>query len=48
MDSRVWFAILRFYVGIILWGDPSGPRAKPKRRSEVATAKQLRPLRQSE
>jgi hypothetical protein len=45
MDSRLWSEILRFYLRVILWGDPVGRKATPKQRSKAAPVAQPRPLK---
>jgi hypothetical protein len=47
MDSRLWFEILRFYIRLVLFGDPYVPNAKPKQLPKPAPVARLKPLTQT-
>ena len=46
MDSRLWFQIVRFYFRIMLFGDPTEPKAKPKQTPKAVPVARLKPLTQ--
>jgi len=43
---RIWFEVVRFYLGVALRGDPvePAPKAKPVQRAKPAPIGQFNPL----